>query len=312
MTDTATLTHHGLVVADTADLDRVTWLNLRKRGIGGSDAAAICGLDRWRSPMEVYLDKTGELDDRDAGEAAQWGNLLEPVVADEFTRRTGLPTVEAGQMLAHPEHQWMLANLDRLVTDKDGNVGILEVKTTSVYLADEWADDAVPDRAHIQTLHYLAVTGCAFAYVVVLIGGQRLEVRRVERDEKAIAHLVSIETEFWERVLDGNPPPADGTDACTTFLASYYEIDPDKIAVLTPDVTGLLEQRAEAKADEKAAKTRAAEAQNRICQLMEGAEVGYLDGEVVCTWKQVPEAAVAATTRKAHRRFAVKKGATRG
>lgn len=303
--------HEPILIASTDGMPRGEWLNLRKRGIGGSDAAAICGLDRWRSPMEVYLDKTGELEDREVGEAADWGNLLEPVVADEFTRRTGIRTVETKQLLAHPQHEWMIANLDRQAIDpaEDGP-GLLEVKTTSVYLADEWADGAIPDRAHIQTLHYLAVTGCTYAYIAALIGGQRLEIRRVDRDEKAIADLIAIEADFMARILDGNPPPADGSDACTQFLASFYDVDPDKIAVLPPVVTELLDERAEAKAAEKAAKERAAAAQNRICQLMEGAELGYLDGEVVCTWKQIPEAPVAATVRKAHRRFHVKKGAT--
>lgn len=300
------------VLADTDGMDRATWLDLRKQGIGGSDAAAVCGLDKYRSPMEVYLDKIGELPDNEAGEAAEWGNILEPVVADEFSRRTGVVLREAKQLLVHPEHPFMLANLDRWARDpfEDAD-GIYEGKTVTAYKADDWAEGGIPDRAHVQTMHYLAVTGCTYAYIAVLIGGQRLEWRRIARDEEAIASLIAIEAEFWQRVLDRRPPPADGSDACTQFLATFYDVDPDSIAVLPPTVTDLLEQRAQAKAEEKAAKERAAEAQNRICQLMGTAEVGYLDGEVVCTWKQMPEAPVAASVRKAHRRFTVKKGATR-
>lgn len=301
------------MIATTDGMDRAEWLDLRRKGIGGSDAAAICGLDRWRSAFEVYLDKTGELPDSDAGEAAEWGNLLEPIVAEEFSRRTGIETRPVGAMLRHPEHHYLLANLDRLAFDPLGDSeGIYEGKTTSAYLADEWAEGRVPDRAAIQVHHYLAVTGHPWAYVAALIGGQRLEVRRIERDEDVIANLLQIEEEFWQRVLDRRPPPADGQPKTADLLASLYEVEPESIAVLPPEVDVLLAERASAKASIKELEQRCAEAENRIKQLLGSAEIGVLDGEVVCTWKQMPEVEVAATVRKAHRRFNVPKGGRRG
>lgn len=304
---------NATLVAPTEGMDRAEWLDLRRKGIGGSDAPAICGLDRWRSAFEVYLDKIGELPDSDAGEAAQWGNLLEPVVADEFTRRTGIETRPVGAMLRHPDRPHMLANLDRLAFDPIGDTeGLYEGKTTSVYLADEWADGKVPDRAAIQTHHYLAVTGHPWAYVAALIGGQRLEVRRIDRDDDVIANLLAIEDEFWQRVQDRRPPPVDGSPATADLLASLYEVEPESIAVLPPDVDGLLRRRADLKAVIKEAEAGVTEVENVVKQLLGPAEIGVLDGEVVCTWKQMPEAPVAASVRKAHRRFTVPKGARRG
>src|SRR5688500_13923968 len=163
----------------------------------------------------------------------------------------------------------------------------------------------------VQTLHYLAVTGLAFAYVAVLIGGQRLEYRRIERDEEAIGHLNAIEAEFWQRVLDRRPPPPDGSVATGDLLARLYDVEVDKVAVLPPEALDLLGARAQAKADVKAAEERARLAENQLKALLGDAELGVLDGDVICTWREIPAAPVAATTRKAHRRFHVPKGALR-
>lgn len=298
------------IVARTDDMGRPEWLAARRQGIGGSDAPAVAGLDRWKGgALAVYLDKVEGLED-DAGEPARWGTLLEPIVADEFSRRSGIETIPAPYLLASTERPYQIANLDRLARER-GEDGVYEGKVTTVYLADEWANDQVPDRAMVQTLHYLSVTGLSFAYVACLIGGQRLEWRRVARDDEAIGHLDAIEAEFWQRVIDRRPPPPDGSPATGDLLARLYDVEVDKIAVLPPEVLDLLGQRAAAKADVKAAERRAAEAENRVKALLGDAELGVLDGDVVCTWREIPEAPVAATVRKAHRRFHVPKGALR-
>lgn len=308
--DTTELLVDAEIIARTTDMARPEWLAARRQGIGGSDAAAVAGLDRWKGgALAVYLDKVEGIED-EVGESAQWGNLLEPIVADEFSRRTGIETTQAPYLLASVDRPWQIANLDRLAHEQH-DVGVYEGKTTTVYLADEWADDQVPDRAMIQTLHYLAVTGLPFAYVACLVGGQRLEYRRIVRDDEAIGHLNAIEAEFWQRVVDRRPPPADGSAATSDLLARLYDVEVDKIAVLPPEALDLLGQRAAAKEDVKAAEARAREAENRIKTLLGDAELGVLDGDVICTWKQVAEVVVAPTVRKAHRRFHVSKDALR-
>ncbi len=306
------------VIVAPADLPRDEWLAARRRGIGGSDLAAILGMDPRRSPLGVYYDKLGQLPDENVGEAAEWGVLLEDVVARQFGRKTGLDVRPSPGILGHPDRPWQIANVDRLVApEPDAEPdALLEVKTASAFLDDQWDRDGdpeqVPDRAALQVHHYLGVTGFDRAHVAVLIGGQRYRSYLVRRDDELIEHLTSIEAEFWDRVLRRRPPPADGSKATTELLGHLYDVQPDLVRVLdAAEVEPLLEVRAVAKAAEKAAKQHADEAENVIKTLLGEAEVGVVDGRPVVTWKTYERVAytVAPST---HRRFNVKKRESNG
>lgn len=130
------------VLISTVDMNRQEWLDARKNGIGGSDVSAIAGLNKWKSPVGVYLDKIGASPDEDsAGEAAYWGNVMEDVVAQEFSIRTGLRVRRRNAILKHPEYPFMLANVDRLIVGKREG---LECKTASEYLKGSWEDEEIP------------------------------------------------------------------------------------------------------------------------------------------------------------------------
>jgi len=116
------------VLVATKDMPRETWLEYRKQGIGGSDVAAIAGLNPWRSPMAVWLEKTGQIEPQKENEAMYWGAALEDIVAQEFSKRTGLKVHRKNFMLQHPEYPFMLANIDREILDPDKGRGILECK----------------------------------------------------------------------------------------------------------------------------------------------------------------------------------------
>src|SRR5690606_20076292 len=88
----------------TGQMSRDEWLQARRRGIGGSDAAVIAGLDPFKSPVRLWMEKRGEIEEEPAGEAAEWGLLLEPVIAREFERRTGKRVRRRQAILQHPEH----------------------------------------------------------------------------------------------------------------------------------------------------------------------------------------------------------------
>lgn len=321
------------IVADRRELDDDTWLDLRRGGIGGSDAAAICGQDRWRSAFEVWLEKTAapNLPDDDASEAAEWGTILEPVVRAKVAEREALTIVEHPFVLRSTTHDFMLANVDGVAVDDHGAItgrarhGVYEGKTASIYLADEWADDKVPDAYLLQGMHYLAVTGLEWLVFGVLIGGQQLAVRYVERDQELIDHLVAIEAEFWQRVLDRRPPEPDGSKACTELLAHLYDVKPN--SVLTVDdvdhVRYLLGTRAEKKALAKAFEAEADECENRLKVLLGDHEVAVgPDGKTLFTWRQHerrsldtkalqhahPDLVDAFTRTSTYRRFHVPKG----
>ena len=105
------------VLVSTENLPYEEWLEYRRTGIGGSDAAVVCGISRYKSPVELWMEKTGQLPSQEAGEAAYWGNLLESLVREEFTKRTGISVTKPSALYQSEEHPFMLANVDGLCED---------------------------------------------------------------------------------------------------------------------------------------------------------------------------------------------------
>lgn len=286
------MTPTGVVVAPP-DLGREQWLAARRTGVGGSEVAAVLGMSKHASPYEVYLDKRGELPlDRpqpvELEEAAFWGHQHEPTIARVFAERTGLGVVEGPGMLAHVERRWMLANLDRAVIERGESApsSLLEIKTRSAFQLAEWLL-GVPDGPALQTHWYLAVTGYSHAHVAALLGGNRLIIHRVERDESLVEHLVEIVGRFWQNVLDRVPPPVDGSEATESLLGHFYKVRAGAVTVADPsEVLPLLDRRRELKAREARTEAELREVDNRLKSLAGEAEVVKTQGRTAFTWKQ--------------------------
>ena len=221
----------ALRLVGTKQLPRESWLAVRKQGIGSSDAAAAVGLNPYKSQLELWLEKTGrdtslpKIDPNDEESPAYWGNILEPIVATHYTKRSGHRVRRINAVLQHPDPKlpWMLANIDREVIGTD-NVQILECKTAGINGARLWKE-GVPEYVQLQVMHQLAVTGKQAADVAVLLGGQHLEIHRIERDELMIARLIDLERLFWDYVVSDTPPPADGTASAEAALRCLYPED---------------------------------------------------------------------------------------
>ena len=221
----------ALRLVSTTHLDREQWLTVRKGGIGSSDAAAAVGLNPYKSQLALWLEKTGrdaampQVDANDDSTPVFWGTILEPIVATQYSKRTGLKVRKVNAVLQHsdPNLRWMMANLDREVVGS-AEVQILECKTAGINGASLWKD-GVPEYVQLQVMHQLAVTGKQAADVAVLIGGQDLEIHRIERDEKMIANLIELERRFWQYVVDDTPPPADGSNSADQALRCLYPQD---------------------------------------------------------------------------------------
>lgn len=248
------------VKVKTTDLSHEDWLAARRGGIGGSDAPVIMGVNPWKSPMDLWLEKTGDFAD-EPGETAKermyWGQVLEDVVAQEFSRRTGKKTRRRNAILIHPRHDWMLANVDRLVV---GEKAGLECKTTSAYYQD---DGVLPLLYYAQVQHYMAVTALRTWYVAILAGGQRYFCYEVPRNDEYINALIEAEQYFWQLIQDGTHPEMDGSEASGRVLDRLYPRGSGEID-LPPDAFGLVQQYDEAAEEEKAAKMRKDEAANRL------------------------------------------------
>jgi putative phage-type endonuclease len=220
-------------------MEREDWLQVRRSGIGSSDAAAAVGLNPYKSQLELWMEKTGrggalpQVDPNDEASPMYWGTLLEPIVAAHYSKRTGNRVRKVNAVLQHPTYPWMLANLDREVMGCP-DVAILECKTAGLNGARLWKE-GVPDYVHLQVMHQLAVTGKHAADVAVLICGQELQVHRIERDEQQIQQLIQLEQSFWSYVENDTPPPADGSESADQALRCLYPNDTGQVLDLSEE-----------------------------------------------------------------------------
>lgn len=318
------------VIANTKDMTREEWLALRNNGIGGSDSAVVAGLNKYKSPFTLFLEKTGQIDADDVyvtdeegafvsgSEAAYFGNLNEEAVAAEFSRRSKLKVRRDNRMMAHPEYPWMLANIDRRII---GTNEILECKTASEYLKGEWENDDLPQQYYIQGMHYLAVTGAEAVWFAVLIGGNKFVYKRIERDQEVIDFLIAIEKDFWENhVQTGFAPPIDGSDASTDFLSIMFKGEPGSEMELDDEADQIIKELEEAKESKKKIDELVKTYENQLKQKLGDMETGQASDHVV-TWKsttsnrvdskvlkaEYPEVYEAVTKPSVSRRFGIKK-----
>lgn len=186
-------------------MEREQWFEERRKGIGGSDAAKVMGLSRWGGPFSVYQDKVNGVKAPVDSEAVHFGNVLEDVVAQEFSRREGVKVRRRNSMTFSEEYPFMMANIDReLVGAKIG----LECKTASAYKSGEWEGDELPDEYYVQVQHYCSVMDWEGCWIACLIGGQRFVYKYVPRNESFIGDMIAQERDFWEgHVIPQNPPP---------------------------------------------------------------------------------------------------------
>ena len=204
----------------TKGLPHEEWLRWRKLGLGGSDAGAVCGLNPYRTAMEVYLDKTSESVEDVDNEAMRQGREFEEYVAKRFTEATGKKVLRANFMYCDEKNPFMLADIDRMVVGE--NAG-LECKTASPYMEDKWKDGKIPLSYLIQCHHYMSVCNADAWYIAVLIYGREFKWHRIERDGEMTADLVRIEKDFWENhVLKKTLPEPDGSELCDSVIAEYY------------------------------------------------------------------------------------------
>ncbi|ONK21200.1 hypothetical protein BLX87_23005 [Bacillus sp. VT-16-64] len=226
------------VLTITTDMSRNEWLKARKTGIGGSDASAVLGFNPWKSPFQLYAEKTSEFIEEVDNEAIHWGNVLEDVVAQEFTRRTGKRVRRRNQMFRHPKHDFMIANIDR---DVVGERALLECKTTNAFNSEAWEGDHIPPAYICQLQHYMAVLDYEKAYIAVLIGGQKFVWKEVERDNEFIELMIEQEKYFWEEhVLKGIPPEIDGSKSASELLSKMYPEDNGETIMLKSDEAEML------------------------------------------------------------------------
>lgn len=186
-----------MVGTEERDAGRALWLAERRQGIGGSDAAAVLGVGKYGSALEVWLDKTGRKPESPSTEPMWWGSALEDLIARRYMERTGRKVWKPDRTLVHPIHPEIIGTPDRLVI---GQKRGLEIKTASIHVADEWGregTDQIPHGYAIQCLLYMAITGFPVWDCIVLIGGNETRIYTLWRDEAFENMMVNRLVEWW-------------------------------------------------------------------------------------------------------------------
>lgn len=280
---TATVTRWSMPDATVilpSDAPRPQWLAKRRRGLGGSDASTVVGVNRWSSRYELWLDKTGRLPEREQSPRMEAGIRMEPVMRQWFTDQTGIAVRRQG-LVQSRTRPWQMVSLDGLTIDG----GIFESKCTNWRLADEWDDGQVADHAEVQAQHGLAVTGRTHAWVVALIDGWDFQIRRVERDEKLIEIITSAEDEFWHGHVIADREPAIEPMALDVIKERFRDIELATIAGSPVEMEPVIDEWTTAKAVEKAAEANRKRVEGVLRAALGPAEAMTLLGEPALTCK---------------------------
>jgi putative phage-type endonuclease len=262
---------------------REHWLKERKNYIGGSDLGAICGLNPYRTALDVYLDKTSDDISEETNAAMRWGNLLEDVVAKAYSEDTGYDVEIEPNTIYHPEYSFLAANIDRWADNKRR---ILECKTASFLKAKEWGDlgtDQIPESYLIQNATYSAVCNVPVVDTAVLIGGQDFRIYTYNRNKELEEKLIKIACNFWHNHIEKRIPPkcVSTRDTFNLFPQSnHHEI------VAESNILEKWEQLKAAKEEENRIADTIEKLKTDIQEFMRDYDV-LIDnqGNVIATWK---------------------------
>ena len=215
--------------------DRAEWLKIRRSYIGGSDAAAVCGLNPYVSPYSLWCEKKGITPDFAGNLATDVGEYLEEFIAKRFEAETGKKVRRNNFCIFNSEYPWAMADIDRELVGEDAG---LECKSTSALNLKQYKGGSFPAKFYVQCVHYLAVTGKQRWYLAVLIGNSDFKVFTIERQDvlEDIDALMTAEKDFSVTMQGDTPPAMDGSEATDTALRQQglsADLDEETVIDLT-------------------------------------------------------------------------------
>lgn len=211
--------YKNLIKISTVGMSREDWLKERRKSLGGSDVAAVLGMNEYCSRYTLYCDKKGKLPEKEDSEAMRIGRDLEEYVAKRFTEKTGKKVRRENAIIRNPEMPYLHANVDRVLIGEDA---VLECKTVSALNLKHYKNGEYPDRFYAQCCEYMLVCGFKKAYLAVLVLGKGFYVFEIERDEAELSALNDACKEFWKLVENDTPPAADGDASTSETLTTLY------------------------------------------------------------------------------------------
>lgn len=271
------------VLANRNELSEDEWLDVRRGNppdeprIGSSDAAGVLGVSRWTSTYSLYLEKRGEIEPEDLSDNrfVKSGNYLEEPIARWAADEMGWDIQRRYQVLQHPEHDWMIANVDFEIInqEEEDGTGVLEIKNQNIRRRPDWigpnGEELVPLETIAQVHHQKAVKQTyTFGYVAALIGGNELIIRRVDKNEDLIGEIESLEKNFVQSIREGNPPDVDGTKSCRESLYSQYDTSEGEVEIEDGEADELVQKLDEWKDEKSELEDEIDEAKNRLVDIV--------------------------------------------
>lgn len=289
-----------ITTTETKTFDtRAEWEEARRiTGIGSSDAPAILGMSRYKTPFQLYSEKLGLVpSDREETEQLRWGNILEEPIAQRYSEETKRsvrnPKPHPGAFVIERSKtvDFMIAQIDRYTMraptggpeDALEAEGVLEIKNAHFFMAQDWLDlQEPPSEFQIQLQHQLAVTGAKWGSIACLIGGVKFVWKDLARDDEFIDLLVTKEREFWSMLQNHVPPRIDGTEKTKAIIGKLHPKDNGLTIELGVDALELVEEREALKADMKKAEERVTQIENTLKLAIGPNTAGaFRDGTVV-------------------------------
>jgi putative phage-type endonuclease len=260
----------------------------RAKYLGGSDIGAILGLSRFRSPLEVWMEKTGKEIRKLDSLPLRFGSFAEEFVASEYARATGFRLIHDESIYIHPEHAFMCAHMDRFVLDGSdpSPTRILECKTAHPFSSGDWGEagsDEVPMSYLCQCIWYMAITSINQVDLAVLFGNSDFRIYAMNRDlglENTVLEKASL---FWnDYVLKDIPPPAQSEADCQTLFSKG---DPKKSLEAQSETLELAKRVALLNSEISAREEAISTIKQAIMSEMGEAETLTYQGKVLATWK---------------------------
>lgn len=256
----------------------------RKKYLGGTDAPAALGQSRWKTPLQLWAEKTGQIEPEDiSGKLpVRLGQRMEQIVVELFEEETGMQCRRVNEAKFHPSYPFLGANIDRRIVGDDA---ILEAKTASAWKAKEWQGEEFPIEYLIQVYHYLMVTGAKKAYLAVLIGNQSFVWKQIDRDEELLADMCKREVEFWTKyVVPKVQPYVIRADDTQTFNRLYPHHIPGRMIQLGDELDRVVEQRS-ALLEDKANISKQIDTMDALIKSQLGEAEMAVTGKFRVTWK---------------------------
>ncbi len=209
----------NLILLDDVQANQDSWLDIKSKSIGSSEIATVAGLNSRQTPLNLWLEKTGQIERSQETMAMRMGKIKEPIIAEIYSKDYGVKIHQNRKSWGLQEYPWAMATPDyvyeyeEIINGKPvSRFGILEIKNTNSYAKKDWEDNNIPNYAHLQTIWQMGITGVHKARIVALIGDSEIVVREVEFDEGVFQSLLALAQAFMQNVKDRTPPSVTAED----------------------------------------------------------------------------------------------------